>query len=43
MGEENAISCYLTGEKAIAWSIRWTKKQEYILKPFPMTIGVKKT
>jgi hypothetical protein len=47
MGEETgirpkAISYDHRGEETIAWSIRWAKKEESVLKPFPMTIEVKK-
>ena len=46
MGEEpgfrsRAISCDHSGEVAIAWSTRWAKKQDSVLKPFPVTIVVK--
>jgi len=43
MYEERAISYDHRSEEAIVWIIRWEKKQESVLKPFPMTIGVKKT
>jgi len=42
MGEEKAISSDQRLEKAIAWSIRCTKKQESVLKSFPMTMEAKK-
>jgi hypothetical protein len=47
MGEERgirhkAISYDHRGEEAISRSIRWAKKEESVLKPFPVTVGVKK-
>ena len=48
MGEETricpkAISYDHGDEESTAWSVRWAKKQESALKPFPMTMGMKKT
>jgi len=36
------IFCDLGDEEDIAWNIRWAKKQESALKPFPLTIELKK-
>jgi hypothetical protein len=39
MGEEKAISYDHRGEEPIAWSTRWAKKQESVLKPCPLNTG----
>jgi hypothetical protein len=48
MGEERGIrhkviSYDHRGEEAISRSIRWVKKEESVLKSFPMAIEVKKS
>jgi len=47
VGEETGIrpktiSCAHGDEEAIAWSITWAKKEESVLKQFPVPMEMKK-